>query len=241
MSDTLFLFLAALAVVVLLWAPRPGWIRCAPAGLLLGASAMVRSTGLPLIAVFAVYLIIIWFPSFAEGRGRLLRVVASLAACCLAFALPAAGYEAMYKQQHGKFAMNASTGVFLYSRVMTFADCSRMTLSPELLSLCTTVPPEQRPISQAYIWTSVTPLDHSRRPSSARCPTASRSGSRSRPSRRSRWTTRGRCSTTRGGRSPGPVVFPNAATYEVLVRLQSPGRAGLLARGPSSLRGLPPG
>jgi hypothetical protein len=158
LSDTLFLFLMALAVVVLLWAPRPGWIRCALAGLLLGASAMVRSTGLPLIAVFAAYLIIIGFPKLRDGRGWL-RVIASVAACCAAFALPAAGYEAMYKQQHGDFAMNSSTGVFLYSRVMTFADCSRMTLSPELLSLCTTVPPARRPISQAYIWTPASPLD----------------------------------------------------------------------------------
>ncbi len=69
------------------------------------------------------------------------------------------GYEGLYQQQHGKFAMNESTGVFLYSRVMTFADCSRMTLSPELLSLCSTVPPAQRPVAQAYIWTPATPLD----------------------------------------------------------------------------------
>jgi hypothetical protein len=158
LSDTLFLFLAVLAVVVLLWAPRPGWIRCSVAGLLLSASALVRSTGLPLIAVFAVYLILIWFPRLRDGRGWL-RVIASVAACCVAFALPAAAYEGIYRQQHGNFAMNDSTGVFLYSRVMTFADCSRMTLSPELLPLCSAVPPAQRPIAQAYIWTPATPLD----------------------------------------------------------------------------------
>ena len=158
LSDTLFLLLIMLAVVVLAWEPRPGWIRCSVAGVLLGLSAIVRSTGLPLIAVFAVYLIIVWFPRLRDWRGWL-RVAASVVACCVAFALPAAGYEALYKQQHGKFTMNDSTGVFLYSRVMTFADCSRMTLSPELLSLCTTVPPAQRPIAQAYIWTPVTPLD----------------------------------------------------------------------------------
>jgi hypothetical protein len=57
--------------------------------------------------------------------------------------------------------MNSSTGDFLYSRVMTFAECSKMNLSanPELLALCTTVPPDQRPIAQAYIWTPASPLD----------------------------------------------------------------------------------
>ncbi len=158
LSDTLFLFLLVLAVTLLLWSPRPGWVRCSLAGLLLGASAIVRSTGLPLIAVFVVYLIIIWLPKLRDRRGWL-RLVATVAACCVAFALPVLGYEGLYEQQHGKFAMNESTGVFLYSRVMTFADCSRMTLSPELLSLCSTVPPAKRPIAQAYIWTPATPLD----------------------------------------------------------------------------------
>src|SRR6516162_11856212 len=55
--------------------------------------------------------------------------------------------------------MTDSTGVCLYSRVMTFADCSRMQLPTDLLPLCTTVPPAQRPISQAYIWTPASPLD----------------------------------------------------------------------------------
>jgi hypothetical protein len=55
--------------------------------------------------------------------------------------------------------MTDSTGVFLYSRVMTFADCSRMSPPTDLLPLCTTVPPDKRPIAQAYIWTSASPLD----------------------------------------------------------------------------------
>ena len=54
--------------------------------------------------------------------------------------------------------MTDSTGVFLYSRVMTFADCSRMSLPTGLLPLCTPVPPAERPIAQAYIWTPVSPL-----------------------------------------------------------------------------------
>jgi hypothetical protein len=55
--------------------------------------------------------------------------------------------------------MTESTGVFLYSRVMTFADCSRMTLPTDLLSLCTSVPPAERPIAQAYIWDTASPLN----------------------------------------------------------------------------------
>ena len=54
--------------------------------------------------------------------------------------------------------MTDSTGVFLYSRVMTFADCSRMSLPADLVPLCTPVPPSQRPVAQAYIWTQASPL-----------------------------------------------------------------------------------
>ena len=161
LADTLFLFVAMLAITVLLWTPRTQWWKCALAGLLIGVSAIVRSTGLPLIPVFAVYLLIVLWPT--AGRWRSVRewrpLVAGVVAFGIACAAPVLGYEARYDQQHGQFAMNTSTGVFLYSRVMTFADCSKMSLTPELTTLCTTVPPAQRPIAQAYIWTPVTPLD----------------------------------------------------------------------------------
>jgi len=151
MADTLFLFLAMAAVTVVLWSPRPSWRACLAGGLLLGLSSTVRPTGLPLLAAFAVYVII------ATWRGwRVL--VSGLVVGAIAFAVPVLGYEAWYKSAHGEFAMTDSTGVFLYSRVMTFADCSRMSLPADLLPLCTSVPPDQRPIAQAYIWTPVSPL-----------------------------------------------------------------------------------
>ena len=157
MADTLFLFLAMAALTVVLWSPRPSWRACLAAGLLLGVSSIVRSTGLPLLAVFAVYVIVV------NWRGWRF-MVAGLAACCVAFAVPVLGYEAWYKSTQGEFAMTDSTGVFLYSRVMTFADCSRMSLPTDLLPLCTSVPPDKRPIAQAYIWTSASPLDRYAQP-----------------------------------------------------------------------------
>jgi hypothetical protein len=151
MADTLFLFLAMAAVTIALWSPRPSWRACLAAGLLLGASSVVRPTGLPLLAMFGVYLLIRMLPDWR-------RLIAGLAACGLAFAVPVIGYEAWYESAHGEFAMTDSTGVFLYSRVMTFADCSRMSLPTDLLPLCTSVPPGKRPIAQAYIWTPISPL-----------------------------------------------------------------------------------
>ena len=70
MTDTLFLFLAFAAVTVLLWSPRPSWRACLVAGLLLGLSATVRSTGLALIPVFGLYLLIRFLPGVAMPGWR---------------------------------------------------------------------------------------------------------------------------------------------------------------------------
>jgi hypothetical protein len=173
-SDTLFLFLAMLAVLVLLWSPLPplradggaegarvpwwrsSWARCALAGALLGVSAIVRTTGLPLIPIFAVYLLLCFGMGAVRTGWRTL--VSGVVAFVVLAVAPVAGYAGWYDIQHGAFNTSESTGVFLYSRVMTFADCSKMQLSPDLLSLCTAVPPAQRPIAQAYIWTAASPL-----------------------------------------------------------------------------------
>jgi hypothetical protein len=116
-------------------------------GGLLGLAEIMRSVGLPLLAVFAVYMII---------RRISWRKVAAAIVVCL---VPVFGYAGWFYAEHGQFAMTESTGVFLYSRVMTFADCGQMAVPANELSLCTTVPPSQRPIAQAYIWTPESPLD----------------------------------------------------------------------------------
>jgi Dolichyl-phosphate-mannose-protein mannosyltransferase len=163
MADTLFLFLVMAAVTLVLWVPRPPWWACLAAGLLLGLSSVVRSTGLPLLAVFGVYLLIRFLPGvFTAGQpGWASRraLLAGVAAFAISFAVPVVAYEGWYDVQHGEFAMTDSTGIFLYSRVMTFANCSDMRLPADLLSLCTTVPPDKRPVAQAYIWGQATPLD----------------------------------------------------------------------------------
>jgi hypothetical protein len=147
MADVPFLFLLTLAVTLLLWDPVPSTRRCVVVGALLGLAEIVRSVGLPLLAVFAVYMII--------RRISWRKVAATIVVCFI----PVFAYAGLFDLEHGQFAMTDSTGVFLYSRVMTFADCAKMQLPANELSLCTTVPPAQRPIAQAYIWTPASPLD----------------------------------------------------------------------------------
>jgi Dolichyl-phosphate-mannose-protein mannosyltransferase len=148
MADIPLLFLLVLATAMVLWNPAgPSLRTCALAGLLLGLADCIRAVGLPLLAVFAVYMII---------RRVSWRKVAATIVVCL---LPVVAYAGVFDLEHGQLAMSDATGVFLYSRVMTFADCPKMNVPVDELWLCTVVPPAQRPIAQAYIWTTPSPLD----------------------------------------------------------------------------------
>ncbi len=161
LSDVPFLFVLTLATTLLLWDPAgPSARRCAGIGALLGIGAVLRSIGLPLLALFAVYMII---------RRFSWRKVAAAIGVCL---IPVFAYAGLFDAEHGQFAMSDATGVFLYSRVMTFAECAKMKLPADELALCTTVPPAKRPIAQAYIWTQRRRWTGSRRRSSRRGPTS---------------------------------------------------------------------
>jgi hypothetical protein len=149
LSDVLFEFLVMLAVTLVLWDKKPPWHRWALAGLLLGVSATVRSLGEPLLAIFIVYMII--------HRIGWRAITGSIVACAVPVLLYCMWFFVDYHQF--TLSMTESNGVFLYSRVMTFADCAKMHLPAEELSLCTTTPPAKRPIAQAYIWRNITPLD----------------------------------------------------------------------------------
>ena len=147
LSDVLFEFLLALATTLLLWEPNPGWKRCTLVGLILGVSATVRSEGDAFLVIFVAYMLI---------RRIGWRAVLGTIVACLT---PVLLYCTWFYSAYGQFAMTESTGVFLYSRVMAFAECSKMHVPTDELSLCTTTPPDKRPMSQSYIWTNISPLD----------------------------------------------------------------------------------
>ncbi len=148
LSDVPFEFLIALATTLLLWDRKPSWARCALIGLILGVADTVRSVALPLLPIFLVYILL--------ARIGWKAALSALAACLAPILLYCAWFYSFY----GQFAMTESTGVFLYSRVMAFADCSKIpNLPADELALCTTTPPDKRPISQDYIWENYSPMD----------------------------------------------------------------------------------
>jgi hypothetical protein len=139
-ADPLFIFLVTVAVVILCWSDRPSVWTMAIAGLLIGYATLVRSVGYPLLVVVLVAMLV-----RRAGWRRLL-------ALAVAGIVPIGFYMVWFHQSTGKYALSES-GAFLYSRVSTFAQCSKMTDLPSVLTyLCDPTKLEYRPPAGEYVW-----------------------------------------------------------------------------------------
>ena len=138
-ADPLFIFLVTIAVVMLCWSDRPSVWTMAVAGLLIGYATLVRTVGEPLLVVALV--------------GMLARRVGwrRLAALAVAGLVPIGLYMGWFHQVTGKYALSESS-VFLYSRVSTFAQCSKMNVPTLLAYLCDPAKLEYRPPAGEYVW-----------------------------------------------------------------------------------------
>ena len=139
-ADTLFIFLATTAVVILCWSDRPSVLTMVIAGLIIGYATVVRSVGEPLLIVALV--------------GMLVRRVGwrRLAALAVAGVVPIGAYMIWFHQAQGHYALTDSSGTFLYGRVSTFAECAKINPPANLRILCDSTPPNLRPPSGEYIW-----------------------------------------------------------------------------------------
>jgi hypothetical protein len=145
-ADVLFYALVTLALVLLCWWDRPPLWIAVLAGLATGYATTVRTVGEPLLVLVVI--------------GMLLRRMGWQRAVATAVAgvLPILGYMVWFHSYTGKYALDESTGTFLYSRVQSFADCNRMDPSAKLRVLCDPRALKDRPSSQEYLWSNDTPL-----------------------------------------------------------------------------------
>jgi hypothetical protein len=139
-ADTLFIFLATVAVVILCWSDRPSVLVMAVAGLLIGYGTIVRSTGEPLLAVALVGML-----ARRVGWRRLVTLL-------IAGVVPIAAYMFWFHSVEGQYALTDSSGTFLYGRVSTFAECAKINPPANLRALCDPTPPNLRPPSGEYVW-----------------------------------------------------------------------------------------
>jgi hypothetical protein len=139
-ADTLFIFLATVATVMLCWNDRPSVPVMAVAGLLIGYATLVRSVGQPLLVVVLVAMLV-----RRAGWRRLVTLV-------VAGIVPIAAYMFWFHGTYGRYGLTESSGTFLYSRVSTFAECSKINPSADVRALCDPTPPHLRPVSGEYLW-----------------------------------------------------------------------------------------
>jgi hypothetical protein len=138
-ADPLFIFLVTVAVVFLCWSDRPSVLAMAVAGLMIGYASITRTVGEPL-------LVVVFLAMLARRVGWL-----RLGSLVVAGVLPIAGYLIWFHAWYGQYALSDS-GVFLYSRVSTFAECSRIDPPARLQFLCDPTPPSLRPVAGEYVW-----------------------------------------------------------------------------------------
>ncbi|MBP2706061.1 hypothetical protein JOL79_19830 [Microbispora sp. RL4-1S] len=151
-SDTLFALLVTGAVCLALRRPSSA-LAATGCGLLLAAAIVTRTVGLPLIVVFAFFVLWNGYREARPGRAGW-GAPRRLAVLTLAAVVPVAGYMGWFSAANHRFGLVASNGVFLYARTMSFADCGVMKPPPDLAILCDPRPPSDRPAPQEYIWAS---------------------------------------------------------------------------------------
>jgi hypothetical protein len=139
-ADPLFIFLVTIAVVILCWSDRPSILAMAVAGLFIGYATIVRSVGEPLLV-----LVLIAMLARRVGWRRLLTLA-------VAGIVPIGAYMLWFHSKWGQYSVTESSGAFLYSRVSTFAECSKMDLPADLRYLCDPTRLKYRPDASEYIW-----------------------------------------------------------------------------------------
>jgi hypothetical protein len=137
LSETLFVFLVALALYAAVRASTgPVW-WAAFAGICLGLTVTVRGVGTILLAVVPIWLLLV---VGRPARGSALRAGASVAAALAIIG----GYMVWRHSETGRSGLTTNSDWNLYGRVAPFADCTRFTPPAGTEGLCDPVPPSQR-------------------------------------------------------------------------------------------------
>ena len=146
LPDTLFTFVLMIAVAILIVRPKPTIWQAVIVGLLVSWASVIRGNGAPVIVIILAFLLL-------QRVGW--RV---FTACLAAFAVPVAGYALVFLVENGQFNITNSSGLFLWSRTMSFANCSIINPPADLRALCPTAQPNH-PTSPAPAWSVPAMLD----------------------------------------------------------------------------------
>jgi hypothetical protein len=130
MPDLWFNALMVVALVVLLWQPRPTRRAIVAAGIALGLSVTIGQATEILILPVVIYL--------AIAVGGWWHKVRAVALMCVAFVLPILLYMSLSAAFNGHFWLSRAGTSQLYGRVAEAADCSTLRIPAYERSLCPT-------------------------------------------------------------------------------------------------------
>jgi hypothetical protein len=130
MPDLWFDALMVVALVALLWQPRPTRRAIALAGIALGLSVTIGQATEILIVPAVIYLAI------AVGGWR--RKIRAVALMCVAFVLPIVVYMSLSAAFSGHFWLSRAGTSALYGRVAEAADCATLKIPAYEQALCPT-------------------------------------------------------------------------------------------------------
>src|ERR1700678_4288108 len=149
MTETLFTFLLMVAMVMLLWRPRPVWWKMLVEGLVTGCAALVRTDGEVMYAVFPLFLLLRGW-SWKTVRGWLMAITFAVASL-VPYAAYAGWFHDYYPQYH-KYDITLAEGFFLWGRVSSFANCAVIKPTPAEAKICPTDAISDRTPPGNFVW-----------------------------------------------------------------------------------------
>jgi hypothetical protein len=149
MTETLFTFLLVIAMLMLLWKPRPVWWKMLVAGLITGCAALVRTDGEVMYAVFPLFLLLRGW-SWRTVRGWLMAITFAVASL-VPYAAYAGWFHDYYPQYH-KYDITLAEGFFLWGRVSSFANCAVIKPTPAEAKICPTDAVRDRKPPGSFVW-----------------------------------------------------------------------------------------
>ncbi|MGI8697349.1 MAG: hypothetical protein ACR2JQ_12020 [Mycobacteriales bacterium] len=144
LGDTVQQVLLLAALTLLLWGGRPGLLAGVGVGVVLTASALVRSGALPVLVIAGVYLLV-------RTNWRALLGVAGAAAVCLG------AYAGWMHSYTGTYGIQEGNGLFLYGRTAPIAKCDQLPTSVQ--DICPTDPVSARPGAEYYVYGAASPIN----------------------------------------------------------------------------------
>lgn len=131
LTEAFFNLAIAGALTLIAYPVRPSVVGVGAGGFIIGLSMLLRFVGAVALVPALLYLLL--------RRLGAARVVALLAG----FAIPLGAYGLYFSSQTGgSFGVTDSNGLFLYGRVVEFADCDEVEVAQELQEYCPTAPIE---------------------------------------------------------------------------------------------------